>query len=118
MFDLSNISTVCDVSVKVTTNSPAIDLHFSPGKEMDLSRVRAELEAIGLTVYGCFYGCFDDMQIGIFTGNYDKYQLAERIAMGMEDSGLRVRRLVTPLEKERRGGDASATKEIQSFILA
>jgi hypothetical protein len=114
MFDLSNISTICDVSVRVTTNSSAIDLHFSPGKEMDLGRTRTELEAIGLTVCGCF----DDMQIGIFAGNYDKYQLAERIAMSMEDSGLRVRRLVTPLEKERRGGDASATKEIQSFILA
>jgi hypothetical protein len=114
MFDLSNISTVCDVSVKVTTNSPAIDLHFSPGKELDLSRVRAELEAIGLTVYSCF----GDMQIGTFAGNYDKYQLAERVAMGMEDSGLKVRRLVTPPEKERKGSDTSATKEIQSFILA
>jgi hypothetical protein len=113
MFDLSNISTICDVSVKVTTNSPAIDLHFSPGKELDVSRVKAELEAIGLKVYAPL-----DMQIGVLAGNYDKYQLAERIAMGMEDSGLRVRRLVTPPKEERRGGDTSATKEIQSFILA
>jgi hypothetical protein len=113
MIDLTGITTVCDVSIKVTIHAFEIGVEFSAQKEKECGELLQDLNALGIR-------CYEPLRLHltVYGGNLDTYQLAERIAIGLESQGLKVRRLVTPPPNLRVGSGLFATREIQSFILA
>jgi len=109
MIDLSGITPISDVTVKLHDCSISLDFLQPPSKKIveDLE----SLEAQGIRVCG---GASSIIGFTLFPGNYDKVQIAERVACHLESYGLKVSRLVPPAT----GDDRSATVPVPSFVLA
>jgi hypothetical protein len=110
MVDLKGIDTVCDVSVEVVEAvNNNFRLRFSASRPDEIKIVQKDLQDNGISAVILLQNL-----LNVESGNYDRYQLAERIASSLEERGLRVQRLVTP---PGAMADKSATQKIQSFIL-
>jgi hypothetical protein len=106
--DLTDLTPLCDVSILVSRQHTKITIRFTKFSDIDQYLDIQQMIGQGLEVYKILN------ELIIFPGNYDKFQIAERIAAYLESQGLRIRRLIN----DPKLIDQSPHTEIQSFILA
>jgi hypothetical protein len=107
--NLKNLKPICDVSVSLASASSNgfVDVEFNSCKEREAKDFRLSVEEARFYCSNPYRLCFV-VQIG----NYDARQLAEQIAVDLEETGLKVRRLVpTP-----GADDLSPNMAVQSFV--
>jgi hypothetical protein len=107
MMNLRNLKTICDVSLRVYSETSGVDIEFSESKAQEVKSLVETLETLGIRCVNVY-----SSSLAVQNNNYNGFELAEQIAMDLEETGLKVRRLIpTP-----GAYDLSPNMAVKSFL--